>query len=42
MASTEPWDMNVFEVMKMADQVFTNNGTPEELFAQVEEVLKKA
>ncbi len=42
MASTESWDMNVFEVMKMADQVFTNNGTPEELFAQVEEVLKKA
>ncbi len=42
MASTEPWDMNVFEVMKMADQVFTNNGTPEELFAQVEEVLKRA
>jgi dephospho-CoA kinase len=42
MQSTEPWDMNVFAVMKMADHVFTNNGTPDELFTQVEEALKKA
>ena len=42
MRSTEPYDMNVFGVMQMADAVFTNNGTVEELFAQVEEVLKKA
>lgn len=42
MQSTEPWDMNVFAVMKMADHVFTNNGTQEELFMQVEEALKKA
>jgi len=36
---TEPWDMNVFAVMKMADQVFTNDGAVEELFAQVEAAL---
>lgn len=42
MQSTEPWDMNVFAVMKMADHIFTNNGTQEELFAQVEEALNKA
>ena len=41
MNSTEPWDMNVFSVMKMADHIFTNNTTPEDLFAQVEESLKK-
>lgn len=40
--STEPWDMNVFAVMKMADHVFANNGTQDELFAQVEEALNKA
>ena len=42
MQSTEPWDMNVFAVMKMADHIFTNNGTQEELFGQVEEALNKA
>lgn len=41
MLGTEPWDMNVFGVMKIADQIFLNNGTVEELFAQVEEVLNK-
>ena len=40
MNSTELWDMNVFAVIKMADHTFANNGTPEELFTQVEEVLK--
>lgn len=39
--SAEPWNMNVFAVMKMADHVFSNNGTQEELFLQVEDVLKK-
>ncbi len=42
MQSTEPWDMNVFAVMQMADHVFQNNGTPEELFQQVEQALAKA
>ncbi len=42
MQSQEPWDMNVFAVMKMADHVFANNGTQNDLFAQVEEALKKA
>lgn len=42
MAQTEPWDMNVFGVMKMADTVFTNNGTREELYAQIDRALEKA
>lgn len=42
MRSSEPWDMNVFSVMKMADHIFVNDGSPDELFAQVEEVLKNA
>lgn len=37
---TEPWDMNVQGVMKMADHTFTNNGTPEELFAQIDEAFQ--
>lgn len=41
MQGTEPWDMNVFGVMKLADHTFLNDGTPEDLFAQVEEALKK-
>jgi dephospho-CoA kinase len=41
-SGTEPWDMNVQGVMKMADHTFQNNGTQEELFAQVEEVIKTA
>ena len=41
MQSTEAWDMNVFAVMKMADHVFQNNSTQDELFVQVEEVLAK-
>ena len=39
MVSTQPYDMNVFAVMKMADHIFLNNGTVEELFLQVEKVL---
>lgn len=42
MAGTAEHDMNVFGVMQMADTTLTNNGTPEELYAQVEEALKKA
>jgi len=42
MQSQEPWDMNVFAVMKMADHIFTNDGTQNDLFAQVEEALNKA
>ncbi len=37
----DPTKQNLKKVMKMADAVLTNNGTQEELFAQVEEVLKK-
>ncbi len=39
MVSTEPYDMNVFAVMKVADHIFLNNGTVEELFLQVEKAL---
>jgi hypothetical protein len=39
MHSTESFDMNVFAVMHMADHTFLNNGTPEELFAQVEKKI---
>ncbi len=37
---TEEWDMNVFAVMKMADHVYQNNGSLEELCTQVEKVLE--
>jgi dephospho-CoA kinase len=40
MRGIESWDMNVFGVMKMADHIFANDGTPEEFFGQVEEALK--
>lgn len=42
MQGTEPWDMNVFGVMKLADRIFTNDGTPGELSAQVKEALHMA
>ena len=32
---TEEWDMNVIGVMKIADHIFYNNGTVEELFLQI-------
>ena len=35
MASIEPWDMNVFGVMNLADFKIVNNGTIEELHAQI-------
>jgi dephospho-CoA kinase len=40
MSSSEPWDMNVFGVMQMADVRIENNGTLEELHAKVDEALK--
>jgi dephospho-CoA kinase len=36
MSSTEKWDMNVFCVMDMADFKLVNNGTLEELHAQID------
>ncbi|MBA3789257.1 AAA family ATPase [Patescibacteria group bacterium] len=36
MASIEPWDMNIFGVMKIADFTLLNNGTIEELHAQID------
>jgi dephospho-CoA kinase len=41
MAQEEAWDMNVFGVMKMADKVFLNNGTIEDLHVQVDTALEK-
>ncbi len=40
MASSDPWDMNVFGVMQLADAHVMNNGTLEELYAQVDEALR--
>lgn len=37
----EKYDMNILGVINMADAVFINDGTQEELFAQVEEALKE-
>lgn len=39
---TEPWDMNLIGVIQLADHVFLNNETPEDLFIQVEEVFQRA
>lgn len=39
MASTEPWDMNVFAVMDMADFRIQNDGTEAELHAKIDEML---
>ncbi len=39
MSSTEPWDMNVFGVMDMADAQIMNEGTREELHAKIDETL---
>jgi dephospho-CoA kinase len=36
MASIEPWDMNIFGVMTMADFTLENNGTLDELHAQID------
>ncbi len=39
MASADPWDMNVFGVMQLADARIANDGTLEELHARVDEAL---
>jgi len=39
---TDPAEMNLPKCIAMADVVLTNNGTQEELFAQVERALRKA
>lgn len=39
--NTDPTKQNLKAVIAMADTVLTNNGTQEELFAQVEVALKK-
>lgn len=41
MTSTDPGRQNLRECIRMADFVLTNNGSREELFAQVDEILKK-
>lgn len=40
--NSDPAKQNVLGVMEMADAIFYNNGTQEELYEQVEEALKKA
>jgi dephospho-CoA kinase len=42
MNDPDPHGMQKAKVIAMADVVLTNNGTQEELFAQVEEVLRQA
>ena len=42
MASSEPWDMNVFGVMQLADARIENNGTLEELHTAIDQALVKA
>ncbi len=39
MASSEPWDMNVFGVMQLADARVTNDGTLNELHDAVTQIL---
>ena len=41
MSSTEPWDMNVFGVMAIADACIDNSGSLDELHAKIEEVLTR-
>ncbi len=41
MSSSEPWDMNVFGVMQMADARIQNDGTLEELHEQIDQALEK-
>lgn len=40
--NTDPTKPNLKKLIEMADAVFQNNGTEEELFAQVEKALKMA
>jgi len=39
--NTEAHDMNILGVMKLADSTLNNNGTLEELHAQIDDVLKQ-
>lgn len=39
MAQTEKFDMNIKGVMQFADAILTNDGRPEDLYAQVEQAL---
>lgn len=39
--NTDPSKQSLKAVIAMSDLILTNNGTPEELYAQVEEALKK-
>lgn len=41
LAGTDVWDMNIAGVMAMADYTLHNDGTVEELHAQVDEALAK-
>ncbi len=41
MTSADPNQQNIRECIRMADFVLTNDGSWEELFAQLEEILKK-
>ncbi len=38
---TDEWDMNIDLILQMADAIVYNNGTPEELYQQIEAVLKQ-
>ncbi len=40
MASSDPWDMNVFGVMQLADASVKNDGSLEDLHAQVDEAVR--
>ncbi len=40
-ANTDPTKNNIKKLIETADAVFTNNGTQEELFTQVEKALQK-
>lgn len=40
MSSSEPWDMNVFGVMQLANVRVENDGTLDELHAKVDEALR--
>ena len=41
MSSSDPWDMNVFGVMQLADARVMNDGTLEELHLQIDTALAK-
>ncbi|KND47969.1 MAG: dephospho-CoA kinase [Parcubacteria bacterium C7867-004] len=39
MASSDPWDMNVYGVMQLADERINNNGTLSDLMMEVDQAL---